>query len=241
VIVGLAIYDKLYGMDEKFGVMLGEVYRRDYMKFVKEYVVNPNTGMLRRTYHRIGDVAEKFDGAYATAFTAMMVRHWEPEWTNERYQAIRNLYLKELDFDLGAYVVESLPETAEGTLVDTDVDEPGMLGEGAMAIFLVQAAAREFGDAETFDRINKTLSTVMRPKWSESEIRCDLGWFTEDTGIPGFSMGRMYNMFMGWALWAKVHVGWEAILNYDWSKNRDKDGRMLDYGSVQSSRPTSTK
>ncbi len=235
MIVGLAIYDKLYGTDEKFGVKLGEVYRADYLKFVKEYAVNPNTGMLRRVYHRIGDVTEKFDGAYATAFTAMMLRHWDPQWTKERYDAIRNLYLKELDFDLGAYVIESLPERAEGTLVDTKIDEPGMLGEGAMAIFLVQAAAREFGDNETYDRINKTIQTVMRPKWTESEIRCDIGENTEDSGIPGFTMGRVYNMFQGWALWAKVHVGWEEILRYDWSQNRDKEGRLLDYGSVQSS------
>ena len=214
--------------------MIGEAYRNDYVKFVKEKVQNPSNGMLRKSYHTNADLADKFDSAYATAFTAMMLKPWEPEWTEEMYTTVRDDFMGNYDFDMGAYVIESLPESAKGKLENMDVTDPGMIGEGPLALLLMQAASREFDDAETFNSINKTITNIMRPKWTETEIR---SVDNEETGIPGFTMGNVYNMFQGWTLLSKVHVGWETIIDYDWSKNKDSQGQLMDYGGSKQTPP----
>jgi hypothetical protein len=63
----------------------------------------------------------------------------------------------------------------------------------------------------------------------EYEIRFDHDENDDPTDVPGFTMGKLFNMFSGWWLLGKVHLGWETIFTHDWSKHRDQDGRLLDY------------
>lgn len=196
---------------------------------------NPDNKMLRASFHPSMDLADKSDSAYASAFVASMLKQWDPEWAQELYNAVRDNYMGNYEYDMGAYVLESLPESAKGKLKDiSSVAEPGMLGEGALAIALMYVASRDFNDAEVFNGINKTITNITRPKWVESEIRSS---DDEPSGIPGFTTGNLYNMFQGWALFAKVHLGWETIIDYDWSKNRDSQGRLMDYGGSRQTSP----
>jgi hypothetical protein len=184
--------------------------------------------MLRKSYHTDADMADKFDSAWATAFVASMLEPWDPEWAREMYEAVRENYVGRYEFDFGAYVLESLPESAEGKLKNIgDISEPGMVGEGALALLLMWVASRDFHDGELFDDINKTVTNITHPQWVEYEIRCV---DDEPSGIPGYTVGQLYNMFQGWSFFAKVHLGWDTIINYDWSQNRDSEGRLLDYG-----------
>jgi hypothetical protein len=222
-------------VDEEFGIKIGEAHRKDYYEFVKQYVQNPENKMLRASFHPSMGLADKFDSAYASAFVASMMKGWYPEWSREIYDAIRDNYVGNFELDMGAYVLESLPESAEGKLRDiTSMTEPGMIGEGALAIALMWVASRDFDDAEVFNGINKTITNVTRPKWVESEIRST---DEEPSGIGEWTMGNLYNMFMGWSLFAKVHLGWNTMIEYDWSKNRDSQGMLMDYGASKQTPP----
>jgi hypothetical protein len=228
---GLALYDKIFGPDKEFGVLIGEAYRKDYLAMVKSKLQNPKTGMLRRSFHPREGFVEKFDGAFPSAFVALMLKQYDPEWAGELYRTIRENYVKDIPLDLGASVLESLPTTAKGELLKRDVSV-GMIGEGALAILVMLAATREFDDQETFDRINKTMTNLMHPQWTEYEIRFDHWWNDDETGIPNFTMGKLFNMYSGWWLWAKVHVGWGTLMNHDWAAQRDAQGNLKDYSAA---------
>jgi len=94
-------------------------------------------------------------------------------------------------------------------------------------------ASREFDDPATFDQIHRFLVNLMHPYYRQAEVRFD-ETNPEPSGLEGFTTGQLMNMFNGWWLFAKVHVGWKTILEHDWSRHRDRDGRPL--GAVRRSR-----
>lgn len=227
-IVGLAIYDKLYGVDEAFKVEIGKEFREAVMRQIKEKLQNPETKMIGKKYHPDQDLAERYDQAFASVFLAAMVKPFEPEWSREIYEHVRDYFMEDLPFDLGAYVMDSMQKSGTGELISKNPYEAGMVGESRMNIFLMQMASREFDDKKTFDRINKMLTNIMRPAWVESEVRYDTDENSEPSGTEDFTVGQLFNMYSGWVMLPKVHLGWEKILDYDWTKNRNPDGTTLD-------------
>ncbi|HOO78095.1 MAG TPA: hypothetical protein PK636_02720 [bacterium] len=225
--VGLALYDKVYGKDQKHGVLIGEEYRNNYMRFLREEMTDPETGMVYRRYHPYGpQQADKDLSGFANIFVAMNMRSWEPGFSGNIYRQIRERYIKGLPLGIGSFMLEVPEKDAAGALVNPGAAAPGMLGETAVNIFLALAAAREFDDPETFDGINELITNFTHPYFRQGEIRFD-ETNDEPAGVGDFSVGALLNMFSGWWMFAKVHQGWETILEYDWSANRDEDGRPL--------------
>ncbi len=112
--------------------------------------------------------------------------------------------------------------------INPGAEMPGMIGESALNTYLVLVASREHDDMKTFDMINEMLTTLTHPYYRQGQLRFDET--NEDpSGIPGFSEGQMLNMNSGWWLLGKTHVGWDDILNHNWSENRDVNGFVLNY------------
>ncbi|MFQ5854322.1 MAG: hypothetical protein ACE5LU_01575 [Anaerolineae bacterium] len=226
-ILGLQLYDKAFGVDPKYNVLIGEAYRKGVIEFLKQEMTDPNTGMIYRRWHPYGpQQADKDLSGFSNIFVAMMLRRFEPEFTENMYQHVRSRYIRRLPLGIGAFMLEVPERDVYNQLVNRGADLPGMIGESAINIFLAMGATREFDDKETFDLINEFLTNVTHPYYRQGELRFD-ETNEEPSGIEGFTVGQLFNQYSGWWLFGKVHLGWETILNHDWSQNRDADGRLL--------------
>ncbi|NOX54545.1 MAG: hypothetical protein GXP27_08925 [Planctomycetes bacterium] len=226
-VVGMALYDKVYGKDAKQGVFIGEVYRNRYMTFLREYMTDPDTGLLYRRYHPYGpQQADKDLSGFSNVFVALTLHDWEPEFAENIYRQLRKRYIRRAPLGLGAFMLEVPEEDPYGKLLNPGADMPGMLGETAVNIYLALLAARVFDDKETFNQINALLTNLTRPYFRQAEVRFDE---TNDdpAGLDDKTVGQMLNMMSGWWMLAKVHLGWRTILEHDWSKHRTTDGRLL--------------
>ncbi len=226
-VLALALYDRIFGVDPEFGVKIGEEYRKNYMKFIREYMSDPQTGLIYRRWHPYGpQQADKDLSGFANIFVALNLRGLEPEFAENIYREFRKRYIVKLPFGLGAAPLEVPEKSPTGELINPGAQEPGMLGETYLNFFLTWVATREFNDRKLFDNLNKIATNFARPYYIQGEIRFDES-HKDPSGVDDRTVGEILNMFSGWWLFAKVHVGWKTILEHDWSKHRDKEGRLL--------------
>ncbi len=226
-ILGLHIYDKLYGVDAKHGVKIGEIYARDVIKQYKEKLSSKKTGLVCRKYHPRGNQVDKYSTTFTNALVMMNLHFLEPEFTEKGYRYLRENFIRDLPLGLGSYVIENPQVDENGNPINIESDDPPSLGEAQYAITSMFAAAREFDDKETWDKLNKGLTNLFHPHYTQSELRFD-DTNPEIIGADGFTLGKLLNGFSGWIMYAKVHVGWEKILTHDWSKHRTPQGDFLD-------------
>lgn len=226
-ILGLAIYDKVYGKDEKYGIKIGKAYRENYLKFLKKYMMEPGTNLIYRRWHPYGEYqADKNISASTNIFVALNLNAFYPMFAKKLYEHVRFHYVKRYPFGIGYAILEVPEKNLKGRIINPGSDTPGMIGLSYLNIFAAWVAAKEFGDKDTWNGINKFLTNLTHPYFIQGEIRFDE---TNDSpsGIANATIGQILNMHSGWWLLAKVHVGWKNILEHDWSKHRDKNGRLL--------------
>jgi hypothetical protein len=226
-VLGLAIYDQVYGPDEKHGLLIGEEYRKHYMQFIREHMSDPETGLVYRRWHPFGpQQADKDLSGFANIMVALLVNAFEPEFASNLYEQVRLRYIRRYPFGIGAFMLEVPERGIRGEVQNPGAWQPGMLGETYLNVFLAWAASREFDDPETFDGINCFLTNLAHPYFLQAEVRFD-ETNPDPAGIDDYTVGQLLNMYSGWWLFAKVHLGWRTILEHDWSQNRDADGRPL--------------
>ena len=226
-VLGLAIYDRVFGPDEEHGVWLGREYRRQYMRFLKEHMTDPETGLIYRRWHPFGpQQADKDLSGFANVMVALLVNAFEPEFAQNLYEHVRTRYIKRYPLGIGAFMLEVPERDLRGELQNPGAWQPGMLGETYLNVFLAWAATREFDDPKTFDEIHRFLTNLTHPYFLQGEVRFD-ETNPEPAGIDGFTVGQLLNMYSGWWLFSKVHLGWRTVLDHDWTQNRDEEGRPL--------------
>ena len=228
-VLGLAMYDKIFGTDEVFGVKIGEEYRKNYIKFIKEYMSDPKTGLIYRRWHPYGpQQADKDLSGFSNIFVALNLHAFFPEYAEKIYKLFKKYYLVKFPLGMGTAPLEVPERNPAGELTNPGAYEPGMLGETYLNFFLTWVATREFNDKELFHQLHKLAYEVASPYYLQGEVRFD-ETNKQPSGIDNFTVGQMFNMFSGWWLFAKVHVGWKNIIEHDWSKHKDKNGRLLNY------------
>jgi|Deesub1362A_J573_1020465.scaffolds.fasta_scaffold00132_2 hypothetical protein len=227
VILGLKLYDKVYGVDPKYKKSLGEEYLRNYMKFLKEYMTNPRTGMIYRRFHPYGpqQVDKGFSG-FTNIYTILNLHPFAPEHTENIYRNITDRYIKRAPLGLGSFMLEIPERDIFQRMVNRGAGMPGMFGESALNLYFLWAATREFDDRKTFNEIHALLTNLTHPYYRQAEIRFD-ETNGDPTGLGDYTIGQILNMYSGWWLYAKTHVGWKTTLEYDWARNRDKYGHPL--------------
>lgn len=188
---------------------------------------NSKTKMIGRYYHPDPDQVMKYDSASPSVFVALMMHPYEPEWTEEIYRSIVKNHVVDAPLGLGSFLLDARQRNSKDQLLNPGT-EPAMIGENALGIFVLSVAAREFQDKDTWNRINTTLTNVMKPRWVECEVRYNHDRNLDPSGMSGYTIGQVYNMMSGWVMLGKVHVGWKTILEHDWSKHRDAAGRPID-------------
>jgi hypothetical protein len=67
-LLSLEIYDRLYGTP------YAKYYGEEVMKFVKERLIDPETGLYREAYHPSHDIAIPYLSGYTNAWTMVMLR-----------------------------------------------------------------------------------------------------------------------------------------------------------------------
>ena len=222
--LGLELYDRLYGRDEELEVKIGEAFRRDFLAFVKKEMTDPKTGLLYRAWHPSGPLqADTATSDFASLLSAFALHPFDAEFAAGLYRRARPRHLKSSPLGSGEFVAEA--EIAD-LLPGEGADCLGLDGGAGANLFLAWAATREFGDKRIFNAINQWFTDEARPYLSGGEIRFD-ETNPGPSPFPGYSAGRILNMMSGWWLLGKVHLGWKTILDHDWSKNRDANGRML--------------
>ncbi len=226
-IIALAIYDRVYGKDEKYGIEIGKAYRENYLKFLKDYMMEPGTYLIYRRWHPYGpQMADKNISASTNIFVSMNLHAFYPDFGKKLYEHVRFNYVRRYPLGIGYAILEVPQKNLRGRIINPASNTPGMLGLSYLNIFAAWVAAKEMGDKETFDGINRFLTNLTHPYFIQGEIRFD-ETNPEPAGLGKATVGQILNMHSGWWLLAKVHVGWKTILEHDWSKHRDKEGHLL--------------
>lgn len=222
--MGLLLYDRVYGVDQERGVLLGEEYRRHYMDYLRSYMLDPASGLVYRYSHPAGPlVIERTVSANANVFASITGSYIDRGFWEDNWNRLRASYIKDDPCGHGAFMIDHISQTPINRAIDEASVFPTMGGEADMNVFLAPAAARTYDDRETFEKLHRYLNAYVPASYYAGEMRFDL----LNTDDPEESLGRLLNMASGWWLYFKVHLGWEAILAHDWSQHRDANGLLL--------------
>jgi len=223
---GLLLYDKVYGKDKKHDTYIGKEYSEHLINYLKKYMIDPKSGLAYRSSHPYGPmIIDKNVSANTNVFASIWLSLIDPEFGKSTWEILKRDYIKDDQEGNGAYMIDYNSENSFNQNFD-DLGYPSMMGEAIFNVFLAPAAARVYDDKETFDKLHEYLNENLPPNYYMGEVRFD-EFNTDETGIPNSTYGRLLNMYSGWWLFFKVHLGWDTILNHDWSKHRDKNGLLL--------------
>jgi hypothetical protein len=127
-LMSLHIYDKLYGTD----YTQKEV--RWVVRYIRENLTDPETGLYYTAYFPIQDATEKVLSGYTNAWTMVFLRPFDPEYNEKLYPVWKKTFVNEI----GPYAFVS--------------EVPGQ-GPGSFSTMFGLWAAKEFGDVELFTKL----------------------------------------------------------------------------------------
>lgn len=186
-LMSLLIYDILYGTD------FGEEIVKPAVDFIKEKVSDRETGMPFFRYHPSHDYAEAV--LIGDMWTLGMSRSFDNAHFERAYANIKKEFIQDIRGGKSCYL-----RAARGfDGVSTD-HEQQMWG------FYTPFAAKEYGDPELWEKINRYFRELYETEICEGKIKFNYGEKCEETIVSCY-------LFLG-----DVHQGWQNILNYDWKK-----------------------
>lgn len=161
------------------------------LDFMMERMRDPDSGLFYRSYHPHHDVVYKDISGYANAWTLSFLNYFEPEQSKAIYE---NGFKNELLLEF--------PPFYASVAGDARSDKR----RNQVATIFGLWAAKEFDDVATFTRIRNSIDKFggLGPA-NEGGLRYD-----SDDSVH----------FNGVVLAAKLHVGWEDLLSYDWGHGK---------------------
>ncbi|HYX31891.1 MAG TPA: hypothetical protein VE954_02165 [Oligoflexus sp.] len=131
-LLSLEIYDRIYGTP------YAKYYGEDVMKFIRERLIDPETGLYHEAYHPSHDITIPYLSGYTNAWTMVMLRPFDKEYQAKIYPKWKDLFVREY----GPFAV---------------VRESRYGGPSRLATLFGMLAAKEFGDRELFGKLRNTI------------------------------------------------------------------------------------
>jgi len=169
-LLSLAIYDRIYGTPYV------QYSGSEVMKFIRERLIDPETGLYREAYHPSHDISISHLSGYTNAWTMVMLRPFDKEYQARIYPKWKEIFVREY----GAFAV--VRETRFG-------------GPSRLATLFGMLAAKEFGDQELFGKLRNTVDLAgILHKDTE---RGHLSYATADNTLLN-GMVLSFKMHVGW-------------------------------------------
>ncbi|WP_141735635.1 linalool dehydratase/isomerase domain-containing protein [Oligoflexus tunisiensis] len=131
-LLSLEIYDRIYGTP------YAKYEGAEVMQFVRERLIDPETGLYREAYHPSHDLAIPYLSGSTNAWTMVMLRPFDKEYQAKIYPKWKKIFVREY----GPFA--AVRESRHG-------------GPSRLATLFGMLAAKEFGDQELFGRLRNTV------------------------------------------------------------------------------------
>lgn len=181
------------------GIMSLQIYDKIYgtnytenevqwtLDFIQTRMTDENTGLFYRSYHPQQDVVHRDISGYANAWSLSLLKPFlEPEMENAYWKGFRN----NLVINYGPFY---------GSIKGDLRSDPN---RNQIAHIFGLWAAKEYKDEALFGKLRNTIDKFGRLKSAEEG---GLRYSSKDSPL-----------FNGVVLGAKLHLGWDVILNHDW-------------------------
>lgn len=137
-IYSLLLYDRIYGSDHSR-------QRDNWLKWVKERMVNPDNGVLRQIYHPSHDYAADDASGYGNAWAIAFINAFDPAFARELWDNYKRMYIQT---KLGYYAFAS--------------ERPGGKPDSTATLFAL-IAAKEMKDTPVFDKLMNAIEKQATP------------------------------------------------------------------------------
>jgi hypothetical protein len=130
--LSLEVYDRIYGTP------YAKYYGDEVLNFVRERLIDPETGLYREVYHPSHDIPIPYLSGYTNAWTMVMLRPFDKEYQAKIYPKWKEIFVREY----GPFAT---------------VRESRYGGPSRLATLFGMLAAKEFGDQELFAKLRNTV------------------------------------------------------------------------------------
>lgn len=194
-ILSILVYDRIFGTDYY------DRYARHVAEFIRTRVSDPETHIPLYKYHPSHDQAEAYLSGAMSAWTLTQMHVTDRAFNEVAFDNFKRLLI-EPDGPDRAYLKEC-----------TFDREPAMGLEESLGILYVPGLAREYGDADLWEKSMRYLAE--RDGLVREGDLCRLANVlpAEETYIQSY------------LLWGAVHTGWDAVLNHDWAAVIERNRR----------------
>jgi hypothetical protein len=131
-LMSLEVYDRIYGTP------YAKYYGEEVLNFVRERMIDPETGLYREAYHPSHDLPMPYLSGYTNAWTMVMLRPFDKDYQAKIYPKWKKLFVREY----GPFA--TVRESRHG-------------GPSRLATLFGMLAAKEFGDQELFGKLRNTV------------------------------------------------------------------------------------
>ncbi len=176
--LSLWIYDRLHGTSYKN-------YTKTWLTFLKENLIDPDTGAFYVAYHPRSHAVKPWVSAYTTAWTLSMIHGMDPKFSENLYPKFKEAFVDVYDDGRKARVRE--------TTNTPDADG----GVGAASAFTL-LLAKEMGDKKLFDQLLNHIEPPAKPY-----IKSGILYYEKPNNL----------LFDEMLFLSKVHLGFGKLLN----------------------------
>ena len=192
-VLAFMVYDKIFGTG----------YYKDYGSKVADFfqtqVSDPETKLGFPKYHPSHHQAEAYLSGAVNAWTMTQMRITNTAHYDFAYERFKKLLIEEKDQDT-AYLKECIYAS-----------EPAMGLEESLGMYYVPGMAREFRDPELWAKGMNHLARSYEMEIMEGIPRL--------RGVP--IPVEIY--IENYLLWGALHLGWPAVMEFDWASLRKED------------------
>ena len=192
--------------DRYFGTDYSKKIQENVLAFITDKLVDKDTGLFSN-YYKTGSLgypgehlsematwSGKTPDASANALGITFMNHFNPEQAGAAWEVHKQVFTDKLLM----ITSEQLADTQQASYLS----QVNPTAEGLYATLL---AAKEMNDKEYFEKIQNHLMKIALPEQREGKV------FFDGAGDEQFLHGNFL-------AFARVHVGWDKLLNHPWEK-----------------------
>lgn len=189
------VSEKVY--DLNFGTGYAADVAEKVAAFISERMVDPGTGVTMFRYHPSCDFVEPY--IIGDAWATTMLSPFRSEQSARAWEGIKREFLADIKGGRECY----LKANRFSVGASTDYEQ-------STWVLYVPFAAHEFGDVETWEKINRYFIDMYDIRVVDGVAR----FMDADPTIESHAEGYL--------LLGCVHRGWDKVLSFDWKRFRDE-------------------
>lgn len=199
-LLAFEIHDRYFGSD------YSEKIQNKVLTFIREKLVDEETGLLRNYYKtgalgykgehlsRLAAWTSRTPDAPTNALGITFLNHFSPKLAENAWKAHKQLFTEKLL----AVTAEQLSDTQQASYLS----QVNPTAEGLYSSLL---AAKEMEDKAYFEQLQEHLMEISLPDQREGKVFFD-------------GAGEEQVLHGDFLAFARVHIGWDKLLNHPWEK-----------------------